>query len=472
MKSLIEPIVAQVKAGSKTARMYAEEALARAEAATEYNAIISVIRERALERADAIDVAVKNGEEVGSLAGVPFIAKDMFLTFGSKTTAASNMLRDFEAPYQSTVIEKLEAAGAICIAKASQDAFAHGSSNENSDFGPVKNPHDKTKVPGGSSGGSAAVIALDIVPFALGTDTGGSIRLPASFCGVVGLKPTYGLVSRFGVVAMASSVDTIGAFTKHPSDLARVLDVIAGRDEYDATTIERTEVSYNLESEKVEPLKVGVIKEYMDERVDPAVRSIIERQIEALKSQGHQVETVDIPEVKTALAIYYVVIPAEISSNLARYDGIKYGHHSNTATNLKEVYGKSRTEGFNDENKRRIMIGNYVLSSGYYDVYYKKAQQARTLLIRAFDKAFTSYDVLLGPVAPTPAFDLGSHEDPLAMYLTDIMTISANLVGIPALSVPAGKVNHLPVGLQLMGKRGDDKLLLTVAEQVKELENV
>lgn len=467
MTSSIEPIVKAVTGGEQSARSFVEAALEKAEETKEYNALISTIKDRALARADEIDKRVKNGETL-PLAGVPFIAKDNFLTFGSETTAASDMLKDFQAPYQSTAIEKLEAAGAICIGKANLDAFAHGSSTENSDFGPTKNPHDPTRVPGGSSGGSAAAVALDVAPFALGTDTGGSIRLPASFCGVVGVKPTYGLVSRYGVVAMASSTDVIGPFAKSAYDAALVMNVLAGKDERDGTTIEPKETSYTPSGKK--QLRIGVVEEFMGEGVEPAVKAVIEKRIEQLKSEGYEVSTVSIPLLSIALAIYYVIVPAELSSNLARYDGIKYGYRNPEAKSLSEVYELSRSQGLNAENKRRIMIGNYVLSSGYYDAYYRKAQTARTLLSEEFTKAFETCDVLVGPVAPGVAFKIGQKaDDPLAMYLNDIMTVAVNLVGVPALSIPAGEANNLPVGLQLIGKMNDDKTILNLAHELEEL---
>lgn len=468
MKSQIQPIVDDIASGKRTAFEVVSEALKKAKASQEYNVFTSLCNERALKRAADIDARIASGEKVGVLAGVPFAAKDNFLTFGSNTTAASDMLKGFEAPYQSTAVERLEAAGAICIGKTNLDAFAHGSSTENSDFGPTKNPHDQTRVPGGSSGGSAAAVALDIVPFALGTDTGGSIRLPASYCGVVGLKPTYGLVSRYGVIAMASSTDVIGPLTHSAYDAGLVLDVMAGKDEFDSMMYDEREASY-VPAAQAEPLRIGIVKEYMSEGLDAETKQRIEAQIEKLKAAGHSVEEVSLPQVDLALAIYYVVVPAEISSNLARYDGIKYGHSSAAATTLDEVYKKSRSEGFNAENKRRIMIGNYVLSSGYYDAYYQKAQTARTLLVNEFKNAFESYDVLVGPTGPGPAFTLGENvEDPIHMYLVDIMTVSVSLAGLPAVSIPAGKVGNLPVGLQIIGDRQADKQILALARQLEE----
>lgn len=445
-----------------SAREHVEAALARARENESYNALLSLTEVRALERADAVD----RGEITGRLAGVPFVVKDNFLAFGAPTTAASKMLAKFDAPLQATAVEKLEAEGAICIGKANLDAFAHGGSTENSAFGPTKNAHDAERVAGGSSGGSAVVTALDIVPFALGTDTGGSIRQPASFNGVVGVKPTYGTVSRYGVVAMASSTDTVGCFASNAKDAALVMDVMAGRDVRDATTLP----DFFTPSSEVQPQKIGLIKEYMSDDVDEEVRSLVRAYAERLKAAGHTVEEVSVPSVKYALAMYYIIVPAEVSSNLARYDGIRYGHRAEGATTLAELYGRSRDEGFVTENKRRIMIGSYVLSSGFYDAYYQQAQKARTLLIKEYDALFQSYDILMGPVAPTPAFRLGENTaDPVKMYLADVMTVPPSLAGLPAISTPAGVTSgELPVGVQLIGPRRGDARLLAVASSLEE----
>lgn len=443
----------------KTARENVEQAIAKARENESFHALLSLGEARALERADAVD----RGEITGRLAGIPFIAKDNFLTLSDTTTAASKFLENFSSPLQATAIEKLEAEGAICIGKANLDAFAHGGSTENSAYGPTKNAYDTERVAGGSSGGSAVVVALDIVPFALGTDTGGSIRQPASFNGVVGVKPTYGTVSRYGVVAMASSTDTIGVLAGSVADAELVMDIMAGRDKKDMTTLPDFFAPTTLDG----PKKVGVIKEFMSEGVDPEVLRLTTEYIDGLKARGYEIEEVSLPLLKYALAIYYIVVPAEISSNLGRYDGIRYGKRAEEATNLGEVYGLSRDHGFVPENKRRIMIGSYVLSSGFFDAYYLQAQKARTLLIQEFEKAFASYDFLIGPVAPTPAFKLGENtEDPVKMYLADIMTVPASLAGLPAISVPAGKTNDgLPVGVQLIGPRKSDTLLLAVAKE-------
>ena len=436
------------------------EALRKAREKSEYNALLSLTEERAIDRAKAVDA----GKITGKLAGVPFVAKDNFLAFGAPTTAASKMLESFESPLQATAVEKLEAEGAICIGKANLDAFAHGGSTENSAFGPTKNAYDQTRVAGGSSGGSAVVTALDIVPFALGTDTGGSIRQPASFNGVVGVKPTYGAVSRYGVVAMASSTDTIGCFASNAEDADLVMEIMSGRDDKDMTTLP------DFWRNELKPIrKIGVISQCMTDEVDSEVRDRTLDYVEKLKSLGYEVEQVDLPMMKYSLAMYYIIVPAEVSSNLARYDGIRYGHRAEKVKTLDELYGRSRDEGFMTENKRRIMIGSFVLSSGFFDAYYMQAQKARTLLIREYTELFKNYDVLLSPTAPTPAFKLGQNTaDPIQMYLADIMTVPASLAGLPAISVPAGENSEgLPIGVQLIGNYQTDSRLLDLAKAVE-----
>lgn len=451
--------------GQQTALANVEQALATIKDKEDYKAIVVVTADRAMQRAKEIDQKIQNKENVGRLAGVPFIVKDNFLVFGSDTTAASNILKGFDAPYQATAIEKLEAEGAICVAKANLDAFAHGSSTENSDFFTTLNPHDKTRIPGGSSGGSAASVMLDMAPFALGTDTGGSIRLPASFTGAVGYKPTYGLVSRNGVIAMASSTDVIGPITKSVEDTALVLDVMSGRDSLDSTTIDKDPAGYDNLSEELKGKKIGIIKEYFGEGLDPGVKQQIDKAVAELKKAGAEVTEVSLPSLPLALAVYYIVCPAEVSSNLSRYDGQRYGYSYDKARNLDESYNRSRSIGFGAEAKRRIMIGTYVLSSGYYDAYYKKAQTVRTKLIDEFEKVFENVDFLLGPTAPTTAFKIGENtDDPLKMYLVDIMTVAANLTGVPAISLPVGVVDNLPVGLQLMAAQKQDRQLLAVSK--------
>lgn len=466
----IAEIATKVQAGELSATDLVKQSLQCIEANSEYKAIIAVLEQPALQRAKDIDKRIKNGETVGRLAGVPFIAKDNFLVFGADTTAASNILKGFEAPYQATVINKLEAEGAICVAKANLDAFAHGASTENSDFFTTLNPHDKTRVPGGSSGGSAASVVLGMTPFSLGTDTGGSIRQPASFTGSVGYKPTYGLVSRSGVVAMASSTDVIGPLTNSVEDAALVLDVMSGKDELDSTTIDRDKEPYAELAGSLKGKKVGLIKEYMGEGLDEAVRGKIQSVADQLKAAGAEIVEVSLPSLPMALAVYYILCPAEVSSNLSRYDGQRYGYSSPDAEDLNESYKKSRGQGFGAEAKRRIMIGTYVLSSGYYDAYYKRAQTVRTKLIKEFNETFDKVDFLIGPTAPTTAFEIGANaNDPLQMYLSDVMTVASNLVGNPSISIPAGVSNGLPVGIQLMAPQKHDRDLLEFANNTEEL---
>lgn len=459
-----------VQSGKMSAVDTVQDALRRLEKHTEFKTTISETRSRAQKRAKEIDDKIAKGEEAGRLAGVPFIAKDNFLTLDSETTAASNILKGFKAPYQATAIEKLEAEGAICIAKSNLDAFAHGSSTENSDFFTTKNPHDKTRVPGGTSGGSAAAVALDIVPFAIGSDTGGSIRQPASFCGVVGYKPTYGLVSRSGVVATVSSTDVIGPLTRTVEDAALILDVISGKDALDSTTIERDHEPYIALTPGLKGKRIGIISEWMSEGLEPGVKSAVTKAIDAAKKAGAEIIDVSIPSLPLALACYYIINPAEISSNLSRYDGQRYGYSDADAQNLDDSFELSRSKGFGREAKRRIMIGTYVLSSGYYDAYYKKAQTVRTKLINEFNKAFEQVDFLVGPVAPTTAFKIGANStDPLKMYLNDIMTVSPSLVGVPAISIPAGQDTGLPVGLQIIAPQRKDRELLGISYELEQL---
>lgn len=456
----ISEIKDQIK--SSSARAVIENTLKLARDNSDYNALLNLTEERALRRADEIDT----GKITGKLAGVPFIVKDNFLAFGAPTTAASKMLEKFDAPLQATAVAKLEAEGAICVGKSNLDAFAHGGSTENSAFGPTKNAIDPTRVAGGSSGGSAVVTALNIVPFALGSDTGGSIRQPASFNGVVGIKPTYGTVSRYGVVAMASSTDTVGTFATNIADVELIMHIIAGRDQRDMTTLPDF---FNPQPDTESNQRIGLIKDFMTNDVDKEVRDRVNDYADKLRNNGHTVEEVSLPMLEYALAIYYIIVPAEISSNLARYDGIRYGHRAEGAKTLAELYGKTRDEGFVTENKRRIMIGSYVLSSGFFDAYYLQAQKARTLLINEFNELFKKFDVLMGPVTPTPAFELGKNtSDPIKMYLEDIMTVPSSLAGLPAISVPAGvSESGLPIGVQLIGQNCSDAKLLALARSLE-----
>ena len=462
---MIKDIVNKVKNQEVTVKEVVLEAIKKAEAVQDKNALIKFTKESALKKAEELDKKIKAGNKEGKLLGVPYVVKDNFLTLLDETTAASKMLEDFKAPLEATVIKKLEAEGAIYIGKSNLDAFAHGGSTENSFFGVTKNAFDNERVAGGSSGGSAVITALDVVPFALGSDTGGSIRQPASFNGVFGVKPTYGTVSRFGVVAMASSTDTIGCFSKTVEDSEIVMEIISGKDKKDMTTLDDF---FKIETESPKNKKIAIIKDFMTDAVDPEVLKITNDYIDRLKQAGHEIEEVSMPILKYALAIYYVLIPAEVSSNLARYDGIRYGFRAES-NSLDELYGKSRDQGFMPENKRRILIGSFVLSSGFFDAYYLKAQKARTLLKQAFDDVLEKYDTLIGPVSPTPAFKIGENtDDPIKMYLADIMTVPASLVGLPAMSVPAGKTSSgLPVNVQLIGKAKDDAKLMALAKSVE-----
>lgn len=467
---LISELAASVQSGKVTSVDLVEQALKTIEDKKDYQAIISLTADRARERAKQIDSRIANGESVGRLAGVPFIAKDNFLTFGGETTAASNILKGFNAPYQATAIERLEAEGAICVAKANQDAFGHGASTENSDFMTTKNPVDPERVPGGSSGGSAAAVVLDMAPFALGTDTGGSSRQPASFSGSVGFKPTYGLISRSGIVAMASSTDTVGVLTNNVEDLAVVVDVMAGKDALDSTTVERDKTPYTDLGIDLKGKKFGLIKEYMADGTDEGVKQQILHAVDALRSAGAEIVDVSLPSLPLSLACYYILMPAEVSSNLSRYDGQRYGYSQADAKNLDDSYSLSRSEGFGREAKRRIMIGAYVLSSGYYDAYYKKAQQLRTRLMQEFEATFRTVDFMIGPVAPTTAFKAGENtNDPLQMYLADVMTVAASLVGVPSISIPGCVSNDLPVGVQLMAPQHSDRQLFAAAKHLEGL---
>ena len=442
-----------------------KEALEKAKKYASHNIFISLNEEEALKKAAEIDQKIQNGESVGRLAGVPYALKDNFLSKQGNTTAASKILSNLRSPIDSTTVAKLEAEGAIMIGRTNLDAFAHGSSTENSFFGPTHNAKDFERVAGGSSGGSAAAVALDIVPFATGTDTGGSIRQPASFNGVYGLKPTYGTISRYGVVAMASSTDVIGFFTQNPEDLDLLMSITSGQDEKDLTSLP----DYYNET-KVETgakKRIGVIRDFDNDNIAPEIREAMKNQLEKLKAEGHEIVELSMPVLKYALAVYYVVVPAEVASNLSRYDGIRYGYRSSEAHSIEEVFGLSRNDGFMPENKRRIMIGNFVLSSGFYDAYYLKAQKVRTLIIKAYEEAFEKCDYILTPVSPSPAFKLGEKvNDPVAMYLEDVMSVPINLAGLPSLAIPINRdKDDLPVGLQLIGPRRSDKNLLQFAKE-------
>ena len=431
----------------------------------------SLTKEQALETAKKVDEKIAKGEDLPIMAGIPLALKDNMNMIGSKTTASSKILENFVSPYDATVTKKLKENLVPIVGKANLDEFAMGSSNENSAFKIVRNPHNLNKVPGGSSGGSAASVAAYEATVSLGSDTGGSIRLPASFCGINGFKPTYGRVSRYGLIAFASSLDQIGPFGRSVEDIANLYMAIAGWDEKDSTSLklEVDDVTKTIK-DGVGGLKIGVIKELLGEGVNDDVRKSVEDAIETYKKLGATIKEISLPLLKYSIGIYYIVATAEASSNLARYDGVKYGYRTKDAQNLLEMYTKTRAEGFGDEVKRRIMLGTYALSSGYYDAYYKKAQQLRRLVKNDFDKAFDDVDILISPTCPTTAFDIGSrNEDPLAMYLTDIATISANLIGAPALSTPCGfDSEKMPIGLQIIGKNLDEATILKAAYSLEQ----
>lgn len=454
----------------KTTVELVTELLDKAEAKKDLNCFLWQDRKTVLADAQAADDRRANGE-AGRLLGVPIAIKDNLMTKGVPTTAGSKMLEGYIAPYDATVVAKLKAEGAVIVGKTNLDEYAMGSSTENSAYGTTKNPWDTSRVPGGSSGGSAAAVAAGLAPIALGTDTGGSIRLPASFCGVVGMKPTYGAVSRYGAIAMGSSLDQIGPLGRTVADVRAVLEVIAGADRFDATS-----VGLKPAATKAEPkgLKVGIPGEYFGEGMDAEVRASIEAAISQLAAAGAEITKISLPHTAEALATYYIIMPAEVSSNLARYDGIRYGYsveRENGAEKLLDIYKRSRSAGFGEEARRRIMLGTYVLSAGYYDAYYKKAQQVRRLVREDYLKAFETVDLLLTPVSPTPAFKLGEKmTDPLAMYLGDVNTVPVNIAGLPAISIPCGLTsNRLPIGLQLIGPHFADYFLLDAAEEIEKI---
>ena len=430
------------------------------------NAFVTTLCDEALDKAKKIDEKRKSGDIELNLAGIPIGIKDNLCTKGVKTTCSSRMLEDFIAPYDATVVEKLNDEELINLGKLNMDEFAMGASTEYSYFKKTSNPWNLKRVPGGSSGGSAAAVAAELVPWALGSDTGGSIRQPASFCGVVGLKPTYGLVSRYGLVAFASSLDQIGPITKDVTDAAILLNIIAGHDERDTTScdIPKKDYTKSLKGD-VKGLKIGIPKEYFGEGINAEVKEKLEEAIETYKKLGAEVEEFSLDIAKYALATYYIIACAEASSNLGRFDGIRYGHRAENFSNLKELYRNSRSEGFGPEVKRRIILGTYVLSSGYYDAYYKKAQYVRTLVKKEFDKAFEKYDVLLTPTSPTVAFEMGTRSNnPLEMYLADICTVSVNIAGLPGISIPCGvNSENMPIGMQLIGNKFEEEKILNTA---------
>jgi len=424
---------------------------------------ITLTKEEALKKAKEVDEKLAKGEELGDLAGIPVAVKDNIVTEGVKTTCGSKMLENFVPPYDATVTKKLKDEDAIILGKTNLDEFAMGSSTENSAFKTTKNPWDLSRVPGGSSGGSAAAVVSDEAVYALGSSTGGSIRQPAAFCGIVGLKPTYGLVSRYGLVAFASSLDQIGPMTKDVEDCAIVLNNIAGYDKMDSTSVNREKVDYTKAlKEGVKGLKIALPKEYFDDRIDSRVKDKIYDAVKVLEGLGAEVSEVSLPHSEYALSTYYIIAPAEASSNLARFDGVRYGYRTENYNSIDELFIKTRSEGFGEEVKRRIMVGTYCLSSGYYDAYYKRAQKVRTLIKKDFEDVFKKYDVIISPTTPTLPFKIGEKkEDPISMYLSDILTVSINLAGVP--SMPCGYIDGLPVGMQIIGKAFDESTILKTA---------
>jgi aspartyl-tRNA(Asn)/glutamyl-tRNA(Gln) amidotransferase subunit A len=434
------------------------------------NAFITVTPELALEQAREADLRLQN-KTAGKLTGIPLAHKDIFCTQGVRTSCASKMLDKFIAPYNATVVEKLNAAGMVTLGKTNMDEFAMGSSNETSYYGIVKNPWDTNRVPGGSSGGSAAAMAARLAPIATGTDTGGSIRQPASLCNLTGLKPTYGRISRYGMIAFASSLDQAGPMANNAEDAALLLNEMAGFDERDSTSVDREVPDYTATlNDSLEGLRIGIPKEFFGEGLDPEVEATIQAAIKTYESLGATVKEISLPNSNLSVPTYYVVAPAECSSNLSRMDGVRFGHRCDDPKDLLDLYQRSRGEGFGSEVKRRIMIGTYALSAGYYDAYYLKAQQCRRLISEDFKQAFNEVDVIMGPTAPTTAFNLGEkNDDPVSMYLADIYTISTNLAGLPGMSIPAGFVNGLPVGLQIIGNYFDEARLLNVAHRYQQV---
>jgi aspartyl-tRNA(Asn)/glutamyl-tRNA(Gln) amidotransferase subunit A len=437
------------------------------------NSFLALSRERAMRQAERIDEMTAKGEELPPLAGIPVGIKDVLAMQGAPATAGSKILAGYRPPYDAAAVAKLEAAGAVLLGKLNCDEFAMGSSNENSAYGPVKNPRALDRVPGGSSGGSAAAVAAGFCAATLGTDTGGSIRQPAAFCGVVGVLPTYGRVSRYGLIAFASSLDRVGPFAASVQDAATVLSVIAGQDKMDATSSDRPVDDYSgALATPVAGLRVGVPEEYFGEGLDLEIRAAVEKTLDGLKARGCEIVRITLPHTKYAIPTYYVIATAEASSNLSRFDGVRFGLRSEDSKSLSAMYRRSREEGFGAEVKRRILLGTYALSAGYYDAYYKKAQQVRTLLTRDFLQAFELCDVIVGPMTPTPAFKLGEKtDDPVSMYLADIYSVAASLAGICGMSVPCGETAEgLPIGVQIMGRHFDESTMLRVGLAVEQMQ--
>lgn len=465
----IKEVSEGLKAKNFSAKEITESYLARIKKEDEnIHAYLSVMTKEALKQAEDIDEKIADGLSLGELGGAPCAIKDNILIEGEKCTGGSKILANYVAPYDATVIRKLKSAGAIFLGKANMDEFAMGSSTENSAFGVTKNPRDLERVPGGSSGGSAAAVAADECVYALGSDTGGSIRQPASFCGVVGLKPTYGAVSRYGVMAMASSLDQIGPLTKNAADCRAVFNVIKGKDLRDATSADFP--SINIGKKEKKELRIGLPKEYFSRGIDPAVEKLVRGAIAKIEAQGAKIEEISLPHSEYALACYYILMASEVSANLARYDGIKYGvSAAKEEGDLLSIYLKSRQQGLGDEVRRRIMLGTYSLSSGYYDAYYLRAQKVRTKITEDFKKAFAKVDLIMTPVSPTTAFKIGEKiEDPVTMYLSDIYTVPINMAGVPALAMPCGQIGDLPVGLQIIGPHFSEELIFSTAQAIED----
>ena len=469
-KSLVE-LSAGLQAGSFSSEELTRACLDRVSRFDgQLNCFISVTEELALDAARAADARIKAGN-AGPLTGIPFAHKDIFCTRGVKTSCGSKMLDNFIAPYDATVTRKLLDAGAVMIGKTNMDEFAMGSSNETSFYGPVKNPWNQAMVPGGSSGGSAAAVAARLVPVSTGTDTGGSIRQPAALCGITGIKPTYGCVSRYGMIAFASSLDQGGPFARTAEDVAVMLGAMAGFDERDSTSVERPDDDYTVGLDKpLQGLRIGLPKEYFGEGLEAGVGTVVEAALEEFKKLGATVKEISLPNTHLSVPGYYVVAPAECSSNLSRFDGVRFGYRAENPKDLEDLYTRSRGEGFGAEVKRRILIGTYALSAGYYDAYYLKAQQVRRLIREDFMQAFEDVDVIMGPTAPTVAFELGAKaDDPVSMYLSDIYTIAVNLAGLPAMSIPAGFADNLPVGLHVIGNYFKEGRLLNAGHQYQQV---
>jgi aspartyl-tRNA(Asn)/glutamyl-tRNA(Gln) amidotransferase subunit A len=467
----ISELAAGLRSGEYSSVDLTREFLARIEKYNpQLNSVVTVTADAALAEASAADQRLRGGD-AAPLTGIPYLHKDIFCTEGVRTACGSRMLDAFEAPYDATVTQKLREAGAVMLGKTNMDEFAMGSSNETSFYGPVKNPWDPQRVPGGSSGGSAAAVAARLAPLATGTDTGGSIRQPAALCGITGIKPTYGRVSRYGMIAFASSLDQGGAFAASAADAARLLEAMSGYDERDSTSIDRpVEVHTDSLDGDLAGLKIGLPKEYFGDGLDAGVAAAVENAAEELRRLGAEIREISLPNSALAVPAYYVVAPAECSSNLSRMDGVRFGYRCENPGDLEDLYVRSRGEGFGAEVKRRIMIGTYALSAGYYDAYYLKAQQVRRLIRDDFVRAFGEVDVIMGPTTPAPAFRLGEKaDDPVTMYLSDIYTIAVNLAGLPGMSIPAGTVDGLPVGLQLIGNYFAESRLLNVAHRYQQV---